>query len=117
MEPMALALKALMTERCMSEIELAYIAGVSASTVNLYVNGHRARRMNSQSLPVVRRLSRALQVKPDHFVEYRLWKNQRILEWAAKQGIVIEPEELQIMVEVRRNLAKIAGKPTPPQPS
>lgn len=116
-EPMDSALRAIMAERCMSEIELAYIAGVSASTVNLYVNGHRGRRMNTQSLRVVRRLARALKVRPDYFVEYRLWKNQRILEWAARQGIVIEPEEIRVMVELRRNVAKIETMTPPARPS
>lgn len=53
------------------------------SGVYRYLNGDRARRVNSQSARCIERIARALGVPPDYFLEYRAWRLRDITCWNA----------------------------------
>jgi transcriptional regulator with XRE-family HTH domain len=84
-------LRALMAERQMSEVELAYLSGVSPSTVNLYVNGRRGRLVNKQSRRVYIKLAAALGVERTYFMEYRAWLVGRMLSWGTRHHASVDP--------------------------
>lgn len=72
MEPISQALRALIDARHMTETELMARAGVSPATVSHYLSGKRGVEMNNQAVRTVEKLAAALDVAPDHFIEYRM---------------------------------------------
>lgn len=80
MEPLATALRKLLDARNMTDTELMALAGVSPATVTRYLKGSRGRRMDKTSIPTVEKLARALEVPPDHFLEFRMWRIQEIMK-------------------------------------
>jgi transcriptional regulator with XRE-family HTH domain len=71
MEPIAKALRELLDAREMTETELMAKARLSPSTVTHYLRGSRGRRMDPRAVITVRKMAAALEVPPDHFIEYR----------------------------------------------
>ena len=79
MKPMSIALRELMAERGMTVSDLWIAAGLGGpSGVYRYLSGDRGRGVNSQSAEAIRKISRALNVEPDYWMEYRAYRVREI---------------------------------------
>jgi transcriptional regulator with XRE-family HTH domain len=79
MEPIAKELPRLMAQRGMTVGELWVAADLGGpSGIYRYLKGDRGRGVNSQSAIVLEKISAALDIPPDHWIEYRAYKVREI---------------------------------------
>lgn len=86
MEPFGTALRHLMADRRMEQLELATIAKVSQSAISYYLRGERNPRPRT-----IEWIARALGLEPEYFIEYRRWRLHRALdEWIETDEAAVE---------------------------
>ena len=79
-EPLQIAIRQLLEARDMTETELMAKARLAPSTVTHYLRGSRGRRMDPRSVASVEKMAQALDVPPEHFIEYRIWRCEQIMK-------------------------------------
>lgn len=84
MEPLDVALKALLRERGMTQTDLWTATGLTKSAVSRYVNGTRGRVGDQRTMAPMEAFAKALDVEPEYFVEYRLCQICRVL-WSTPE--------------------------------
>ena len=107
MEPISTALRELCDMRGISGAELWARAGVSKATLSRYVHGSRGRAPDNRAARTIIKLARVLEVEPDYFLEYRVWRLSR--------GVVIGAEIVMRYVTPRL-LRRLAHRPAPRKP-
>jgi transcriptional regulator with XRE-family HTH domain len=74
MQPMSIALAALLDERGMNQRELWAAADLSPATVSLYLKGQRGLVLDHRGARTVEKIAAVLGVAPEFFIEYRVWQ-------------------------------------------
>ena len=98
MEPISTALRELCDMRGISGAELWARAGVSKATLSRYVHGSRGRAPDNRAARTIIKLARVLEVEPDYFLEYRVW---RLMQLAR-----LDPEAATASYNVALDLAR-----------
>jgi len=77
--PIGEALQALLEERSMSNTDLWTAAGVSPATVSRYLSGIRGTpAIDDRGARTIEKLAEVFGLKPDYFLEYRVWRVREI---------------------------------------
>jgi transcriptional regulator with XRE-family HTH domain len=90
MEPFATALGRLVKERGLEQLELAVASGCSEGAISLYIADKRHPRAET-----IARIAKALNLDPEHFIEYRRWKLHHVLD----QWIDEDEEAVEFLLE------------------
>ncbi len=103
------AIRELLYLRDMTETELMAKARLAPSTITHYLRGSRGRRMDSRSVLSVEKMARALDVPPEHFLEYRMWRVQEIMK--AHPDLVDKAYDLLVAQAEAEEVSKGKGVP------
>lgn len=68
-----------MEERRVTPAQIWAAADLSPAVIYRYFRGERGRRINSQAARTIEKLAAALGVRPDYFLEYRVWRVQELV--------------------------------------
>lgn len=78
MKPISEALDELLSERGMTQTDLWAAAGISSSTLSMYLSGKRGTTIDWRGAETVEKIAAALDVSPAYFLEYRSWQVREI---------------------------------------
>lgn len=78
MEPMPIALAALLKERGLTQTDLWSAADLSPAVVSSYLSGKRGAAIDHRGAQTIERMAKVLEVSPEYFLEYRAYQIREI---------------------------------------
>jgi transcriptional regulator with XRE-family HTH domain len=108
LEPISVALAAVLAERGTTQAGLCRATGLDRSTVSRYLSSGRGTTIDDRSATTIEKIAAALDVEPDYFLEYRRWRIQCLA--LAHPGFVDDFYDLIIEMARYRGLLGESGQ-------